>query len=64
MDAIDIIMALECGELIIDNHERWDDVKKVASTLAQSQGFYGRLLEQMEEFENNYVLEDYFPIYM
>ena len=64
MDTIDIIMALECGELIIDNYEKWEKVKDVASSLASSQGFYGRLLEQMEEFENSYVLEDYFPIYM
>ena len=64
MDAIDIIMELEGGELVVNNYEEWERVKDVASSLAQSQGFYGRLLEQMEEFENNYVLEDYFPIYM
>lgn len=64
MDTIDIIMALEGGELVVNNYEEWDKVKDVASSLASSQGFYGRLLEQMEEFENSYVLEDYFPIYM
>lgn len=64
MDMIDIIMALEGGELVVNNYEEWEKVKDVASSLASSQGFYGRLLEQMEEFENSYVLEDYFPIYM
>lgn len=64
MDFIDIIMALEGGELVINNYEEWDRVKNIALSLASSQGFYGRLLEQMEEFENSYVLEDCFPIYM
>ena len=29
MDTIDIIMALECGELIIDNYEKWEINKDV-----------------------------------
>ena len=64
MDTIDIIMRLEGGELLIENREDWEKVKSVAKTLAPSQGFYGRLLNSMLEFEENYTLEDEFPLYM
>lgn len=64
MDTIDIIMRLEGGELLIENREDWEKVKNVAKTLAPSQGFYGRLLHSMLEFEENYTLEDEFPLYM
>lgn len=64
MDTIDIIMGLEGGELLIEDREDWEKVKSVAKTLAPSQGFYGRLLNSMLEFEENYTLEDKFPLYM
>lgn len=64
MDVIDVIMALEGGELIIHNTEEWENVKSIAEDLSHSQGFYGRLLEGMERFEECNDLEECFPIRM
>ena len=66
MDTIDIIMELEGGTLVIEDVEDWDRVKKIAENLSTSQGFYGRLLASMEEFEEYNDIEDtdLYPLYM
>jgi len=66
MDDISIIMELEGGSLKIEDWEDWYRVKDIAENLSTSQGFYGRLLESMEEFESNCDIEDteLYPLYM
>ena len=66
MDTIDIIMELEGGTLVVEDAEDWDRVKKIAEGLSASQGFYGRLLASMEEFEEYNDIEDanLYPLYM
>ena len=54
MDTVDIIMELEGGELTIADVEDWNAVKSVASDLQNSQGFYGRLLRDMLEAEEEF----------
>jgi hypothetical protein len=61
-DSVDICMALEGETLMIEDMEDWNRVKSVAESLSRSQGFYGRLLAQMNEFEEAGELE--FPIYI
>lgn len=50
MDSIDIIMAIEGGELEIENDKQMDEVIELTSKLARSQGFYGRLSEALKQF--------------
>ena len=50
MDSIDIIMAIEGGELKIENDEQMDEVIELTRTLAMSQGFYVRLSEALKQF--------------
>lgn len=54
MDTVDIITELEGGELTIADVEDWNAVKSVASDLQNSQGFYGRLLRDMLEAEEEF----------
>lgn len=51
MNAIDIIMAIEGGELEVTNYAEWIRVKDIVTELAKCQGFYGRLLTGMKDFE-------------
>lgn len=62
MDTVEIITELEGGELVLQDKEDWDTVKALAKELSPSQGFYGRLLRDMTEYENEYELN--FPIVM
>lgn len=54
MDTVDIITELEGGELTIADVEDWNAVKSVASDLQNSQGYYGRLLRDMLEVEEEF----------
>lgn len=60
-DDVEVIMALEGDTLELDNMEDWNRLKEIARGLASSQGFYGRLLANMEEVKEE-DLE--FPIYL
>ena len=60
-DDVEVIMALEGDTLELDDMEDWNRLKEIARGLAGSQGFYGRLLANMEEVEEE-DLE--FPIYL
>lgn len=60
-DDVEVIMALEGDTLELDDIEDWNRLKEIARGLASSQGFYGRLLANMEETEEE-DLE--FPIYL
>ena len=51
MDMIDIIIELESGSLLIEDRMDLERVKDVCRFLASSQGFYGRLLEDLEYIE-------------
>ena len=62
MDIVDIIMALEGGELVLKNINEWNKVKNISFNLSKSQGFYGRLYENMCEFEENNNIEESLPI--
>ena len=53
MDILDIVMALEGGELIINNDDEIRVVLSVADTFKYSQGFYGRLSRAITEFLDN-----------
>ena len=54
MDTAEIVMELEGGELTIVDVEDWNAVKSVASDLQNSQGYYGRLLRDMLETEEEF----------
>lgn len=60
-DDVEVIMALEGDTLELDDMEDWNRLKELAKSLSRSQGFYGRLLANMEEVEEE-DLE--FPIYL
>ena len=60
---VDIINALEGETLELDDMEDWERLKNLARSLAGSQGFYGRLLKDMEEAENS-LDETSFPMYL
>ena len=60
-DDVEVITALEGDTLEIDDMEDWNRLKEIANSLASSQGFYGRLLANMKEV-NEEDLE--FPIYL
>lgn len=51
MDTIDIIIELESGSLLIEDRMDLERVKDVCRSLASSQGFYGRLLEDLDYIE-------------
>ena len=36
---------------------KYNEIKEVIKTLSYSQGFYGRLLEQLEEIEKKYPFD-------
>ncbi len=48
MSMIDIVMELEGGSLLIEDRDDLEAVKNVCRSLAGSQGFYGRLLADIE----------------
>lgn len=54
MDTAEIVMELEGGELTIVDVEDWNAVKSVAGDLQNSQGYYGRLLRDMLETEEEF----------
>lgn len=60
---VDIINALEGDTLELDDMEDWNRLKELARSLASSQGFYGRLLRDMEDAEPD-IDEMNFPIYL
>ena len=60
-DDVEVIMTLEGDTLELDDIEDWNRLKEIARGLAGSQGFYGRLLANMEEVEEE-DLE--FPIFL
>lgn len=51
MGTIDIIIELESGSLLIEDRKDLKRVKDVCRSLASSQGFYGRLLEDLDYIE-------------
>ena len=51
MDMIDIIIELESGSLLIEDRMDLERVKDVCRSLASSQGFYGRLLGDLDYIE-------------
>ena len=61
LDYVEIVMELEGGNLVIEDLEDWDRLKGVVASLSESMGFYGRLLERMEDYDED---ELEFPIYM
>lgn len=58
---IEIIENLEGGELVITDVADWDKVITIASDLSLSQGFYGRLLRDMKEAEEDYGGKENLP---
>lgn len=59
-DTVEIIMELEGGELVIEDKKDLERLKDLCRELAYSQGFYGRLLRDIEEAEKSGEIE--FPI--
>lgn len=59
MDKLDIIIALEGGELTVNNFEELEELKNVCREFAYSQGFYGRLLRDIEAAN---ITEEDFPL--
>ena len=51
MDMIDIIIELESGSLLIEDRMDLERAKDVCRSLASSQGFYGRLLDDLDYIE-------------
>ncbi len=62
MDDVDLIIALECDEVVVSSVEDWNRIKQLAKRFSASQGFYGRLLKQMEDFEKQYDIEMELPV--
>lgn len=60
MDRIEIITALEGDNLVINNYEEFQLLKDLAYDLSSSQGFYGRLYEDLKFYEEECDLE--FPM--
>lgn len=48
MATFEIVMELEGGSLLLEDHEDLERVKDVCRMFASSQGFYGRLLADIE----------------
>lgn len=59
LDIVGIIMELEGGELILEDTEDLETLKNICRDLARSQGFYGRLLRDLESLD---VEDIEFPI--
>lgn len=51
LDIVGIIMELEGGELILEDTEDLETLKNICRDLARSQGFYGRLLRDLESLD-------------
>ena len=51
LDTVGIIMELEGGELILEDTEDLETLKNICRDLARSQGFYGRLLRDLESLD-------------
>ncbi len=66
LDDIDMITALEGDTLMIEDEFDWEKVKELAADFAMSQGFYGRLLRDMTEYEESVGGPENieYPIYM
>ena len=64
-DDVDLIMALEGDTLMIEDMDDWNRILLLAKDFSRSQGFYGRLLHSMNEYEQEVGAENIeFPIYM
>lgn len=50
-DELDIILQIEGGAVKVENLEELKVVKVLCQKLSMSQGFYGRLLRDLEEIE-------------
>ncbi len=61
-DTVEIIMELEGGELVIEDKKDLERLKNLCREFAYSQGFYGRLLRDIEDAEELGNIE--FPIVM
>lgn len=61
-DSVEIIIELEGGELVIEDEKDLKRLKDLCREFAYSQGFYGRLLRDIEDAEESGEIE--FPIVM
>ena len=59
LDTVGIIMELEGGELILEDTEDLETLKNICREFARSQGFYGRLLRDLESLD---IKDIEFPI--
>ena len=50
-DVVDLIIGLEAEELRVNTMEELERVKDLCFKLKSSQGFYGRLLENLQEID-------------
>ena len=65
LDDVDIITALEGDTLMIEDMDDWNRILLLAREFSSSQGFYGRLLHSMNEYEQEVGAENiHLPIYM
>lgn len=48
-DMIDLIVALESENILVETEKDLNRIKDLCKSLACSQGFYGRLLENLKE---------------
>lgn len=65
-DDVAMIMALEGDTLMIEDASDWEKVKDLAKDFARSQGFYGRLLRDMLDYEESVDGPENieYPVYM
>jgi len=61
MRTLDIILEIEGGELKIEDMDDLKVVKDICRDFARSQGFYGRLLRDLEDAN---ITENDLPIYL
>lgn len=54
-DVVDLIIGLEAEELKVNTMEELERVKDLCKKLSMSQGFYGRLLRDLEEIDEHYL---------
>lgn len=59
MSELDIILDIEGGELKIEDKDDLQVVKDLCKKFAMSQGFYGRLLRDLQEIDTTDL-----PIYL
>ena len=64
MDYLDVIMALEDGGLTLKNDKELEDVKAIAKSLHTSQGYYGRLYEELDNFSKQSDHQKNYPLTM